>query len=95
MRVQRRPVSQKRVSEASSAAKNRRLLSTGVILLCIAITGFLLGRSSLFPLLGSIFKSEQAPAQNVTTPVVDSEASKKAELETRAKGYELVLQRQP
>lgn len=94
MRVQRRPVSQKRASQASNSAKNRRLLS-GLILVCVVIAGLLLGRSSLFPWLGSIFKSEQPTAQNVTTPVVDSEAAKKTELETQAKGYELVLQRQP
>lgn len=104
VRVQSSPVSRKRSSVvrsssqkvASGKAKQRRLFSTGLILACIAVGGFFLGRPLLDPLLGNAFKQAQPNGQNVATAAVDSTtAAKQTELETQAKGYELVLQRQP
>ena len=95
VRVQRSPVSRKRDRKRFGEAKQRRLITTGLILVCIVVGGFFLGRSTLSPLFGSIFKPQPA-GQNAATPVVDSTtAAKQTELETQAKGFEAVLQRQP
>ncbi|MCL1463749.1 tetratricopeptide repeat protein [Argonema galeatum] len=95
VRVQSSPVSQKRVRKSSGEAKQRWLISAVLLLVLIAIGGFLLGRSSLFPFLSKAFQQEQPSAGTTAAPAVESNKAKQAELETQAKGYELVLQRKP
>jgi tetratricopeptide (TPR) repeat protein len=96
VRVQSSPVSRKRDRKRFGEAKQRRRITTGLILVCIVVGGFFLGRSTLSPLFGSIFKQQQPAGQNAATPVVDSTtAAKQTELETQAKGFLAVLQRQP
>ena len=96
VRVQSSPVSRKSDRKRFGEAKQRRRITTGLILVCIAVGGFFLGRSTLSPLFGSIFQQQEPAGQNAATPVVDSTtAAKQTELETQAKGFEAVLQRQP
>jgi tetratricopeptide (TPR) repeat protein len=66
-----------------------------MVLALIAFVGF-----SLFPLLSNIFKdnqvrSETAPAPAVPTPAPTPPSSKQSDLEAQARGYELVVQREP
>ncbi|MBW4492701.1 MAG: tetratricopeptide repeat protein [Oscillatoria princeps RMCB-10] len=69
-----------------------------MVLALIAFVGF-----SLFPLLSNIFKDNQvrsetapAPAQPTPAPAPSSLPSpKQSDLEAQARGYELVLQREP
>jgi tetratricopeptide (TPR) repeat protein len=67
-----------------------------MVLALIAFVGF-----SLFPLLSNIFKdnqvrSETAPAPAGPTPApAPSQPTKQSDLEAQARGYELVLQREP
>lgn len=94
-RVQKSPVSPKRVRKGFGLAKDRWLLTGVLLLVAIAIGGFFLGRSSLFPLLSRSLKQEQ-PSQATTAPSPsESNQAKQAELQAQAKGYELVLQRKP
>jgi tetratricopeptide (TPR) repeat protein len=87
VRVQSTPVSQKR---------DRWLFPTGFILVFIAIGGFLLGRSGIIPPFNSTATQNQsAPNSGADNSMADSSASRQQELQTQAKGYELVLQRQP
>lgn len=96
-KVQKSSVSDKRDRKASGSTKQRWLFSGILLLLAIAVGGFFLGRSSLFPFLSRTFLQEQPqPAPEVaTTPAVESNQAKIAELESQVKGYELVLQRKP
>lgn len=92
VRVQSSPVSRKR----DRKTKNRRFIRTGLILAAVVIGGVLLGKSPLFPMLSNALKQEQPSAQNTGEPATGSTTTaKQTELETQAKGYELVLQRQP
>jgi tetratricopeptide (TPR) repeat protein len=93
--IQSTTVARKRDRKRSGKAKQRQLLSTLVIVGCIAVAGFFLGKSPLFPMLGNALQPASGSAQNQATPVSDSNSARQAELETQAKGYELVLQKQP
>lgn len=60
-----------------------------LVLSVLAFVGF-----SMIPLLGSVFEETQPAATTPTaSPTIPSE--KQAELEAQAKGYELVVQREP
>ncbi len=66
-----------------------------MVLALIAFVGF-----SLFPLLSNIFKdnqvrSETTPAPAAPAPASSPPSSKQSDLEAQARGYELVLQREP
>ncbi|NJO72218.1 MAG: Tfp pilus assembly protein PilF, partial [Oscillatoriales cyanobacterium RM1_1_9] len=70
--------------------KRRGLLGVVLVLSLIAFIGFSLG-----PLIGGIFGAANQP-QVATTPSPNQAAqSKQADLEAQARGYEMVLQREP
>lgn len=74
-----------------SQPRRRWFISVVLVLAVIAFVGF-----SLFPLISTAFKQSQ-PA-NVATPLSPSQtpgAGEKSQLEEQARGYELVLQREP
>lgn len=71
--------------------RNRWIINTVLILAVIAFVGF-----SIFPIVGEALKGGQPPTADNPTPTASiSAASERAELETRAKGYESVLQKEP
>jgi tetratricopeptide (TPR) repeat protein len=81
-----------------SQKPGRWIIQVVMVLALIAFVGF-----SLFPLLSNIFKDNQvrsetapAPAQPTPAPAPSSLPSpKQSDLEAQARGYELVLQREP
>jgi tetratricopeptide (TPR) repeat protein len=79
-----------RVQGSFVSQKRSPWLSLVLVLAVLAFVGF-----SMIPLLGSVFQENQpsARATPATTPTVSS--AKQAELEAQAKGYELVVQREP
>lgn len=88
-------MSQKRIRRASKKT-NRRWLFSGVLLLVlIAVGGFFLGRSSLIPMVSNALKQAQPSVNTQPTPTAQAVVAKQTELESQAKGYELVLQRKP
>ena len=70
--------------------KNRGFLMAVVVLLIIAFLGF-----SLSPLLGGLLEANQQNSQSTPSPNQTSVADKEADLLAQARGYELVLQREP
>ena len=96
-KVEKSSGSKKRDRSSGGLAKQRWLLTGILLLVAIAVGGFFLGRSSLVSLLSRYFqpKQPQIAQEIVTTPVVESNKAKIAELESQVKGYELVLQRKP
>jgi len=70
--------------------KRNPWLSAVLVLAVLAFVGF-----SMIPLLGTVFQETQptAKATSAATPSISSD--KQAELEAQAKGYELVVQREP
>jgi tetratricopeptide (TPR) repeat protein len=70
--------------------RNRWLINIVLIIAVVAFAGL-----SMAPLLGNAFgRDRTAQAPNDANPV-DTTAAARTELETRAKGFELVLQREP
>lgn len=61
-----------------------------LVLAVLAFVGF-----SMIPLLGSVFKETQPSAKATSAPNSTVSPDKQAELEAQAKGYELVVQREP
>ncbi len=61
-----------------------------LVLAVLAFVGF-----SMVPLLGSIFEGSEPSARTTPAATPSISADKKAELEAQAKGYELVVQREP
>ena len=70
--------------------KNRGFLMAVVVLVIIAFLGF-----SLSPLLGGLLEANQQNSQPTPSPNQTSVADKEADLLAQARGYELVLQREP
>lgn len=69
--------------------KNRWIINVVLVLAVVAFVGF-----SLIPLLSSTLGRNQSP-EATPSPTQGATASRQAELEAQAKGYELVLQREP
>jgi Flp pilus assembly protein TadD len=79
------------VAESSTGKENRWWLKVVMILAFSAFVGI-----SLAPIIGSFFQGGQTPVPASSSPAaVASPSAQKAELESRAKGYEMVLQREP
>ncbi|MCL2933334.1 MAG: tetratricopeptide repeat protein [Trichodesmium sp. MAG_R03] len=72
------------------ANKNRGFLIVVVVLVIIAFVGF-----SLSPLLGGLLEANQQNSQSIPSPTQTSAVDKEADLLAQARGYELVLQREP
>lgn len=74
------------------ANKRRGLITVVVVLSLIAFLGF-----SLVPILDSILKASQVQGRSTPTPTQTAQSGDKQSelLQAQAKGYELVLQREP
>ncbi len=74
------------------ANKRRGLITVVVVLSLIAFLGF-----SLVPILDSILKASQVQSRSTPTPTQTAQSGDKQSelLQAQAKGYELVLQREP
>ncbi|MGK7922399.1 MAG: tetratricopeptide repeat protein [Trichodesmium sp.] len=72
------------------ANKNRGFLMAVVVLVIIAFLGF-----SLSPLLGGLLEANQNNSQPTPSPTQTSLADQEADMLAQARGYELVLQREP
>ncbi|HEY9894037.1 MAG TPA: tetratricopeptide repeat protein [Candidatus Sericytochromatia bacterium] len=70
--------------------RNRWIINVVLILAVVAFVGF-----SLLPLISEAFKGQPQTATSPTPTQSASATPKKEELEAQAKGYELVLQREP
>ncbi|MGQ4650135.1 tetratricopeptide repeat protein [Lyngbya aestuarii] len=64
-----------------------------VLLLVLSVLAFI--GISIIPLLGNISKDTQISAEVTPTPTSTISAEDRSELEAQAKGYELVVQREP
>lgn len=70
--------------------RNRWIINVVLILAVVAFVGF-----SLIPLIDAAFRGQPQTAASPTPTQSASAVPKKEELEAQAKGYELVLQREP
>ena len=70
--------------------KNRGFLMAVVVLVIIAFLGF-----SLSPFLGGLLEANQNNSQATPSPTQTSLADQEADMLAQARGYELVLQREP
>jgi tetratricopeptide (TPR) repeat protein len=70
--------------------KRNPWINVVLVLAVLAFVGF-----SMVPLLGSIFEGSEPSARTTPAATPSISADKKAELEAQAKGYELVVQREP
>ncbi|NEQ37645.1 MAG: tetratricopeptide repeat protein [Okeania sp. SIO3I5] len=70
--------------------KNRGFLMAVVVLVIIAFLGF-----SLSPLLGGLLEANQQNSQSNASSTQTSVTDREADLLAQARGYELVLQREP
>ena len=70
--------------------KNRGFLMAVVVLVIIAFLGF-----SLSPLLGGLLEANQQNSQSSASSTQTSVTDREADLLAQARGYELVLQREP
>ncbi|MCX8119578.1 MAG: tetratricopeptide repeat protein [Oscillatoriaceae bacterium SKW80] len=63
------------------------------VVMVIALTTFV--GFSLLPLLNNVIKANQMPSEATSTPSQGAQSSQQPDLEAQARGYELVLQREP
>ena len=73
-----------------SQPRRRWFISVVLVLAVIGFVGF-----SMFPLISSAFKENQLSTGATPPASSQIEASQKSQLEQQARGYELVLQREP
>ncbi|MBW4544016.1 MAG: tetratricopeptide repeat protein [Symplocastrum torsivum CPER-KK1] len=79
-----------RVQRIFVSQKRNPWINVVLVLAVLAFVGF-----SMVPLLGSIFEGSEPSARTTPAATPSISADKKAELEAQAKGYELVVQREP
>ncbi|EGJ35019.1 MAG: tetratricopeptide repeat protein [Moorea sp. SIO3E2] len=79
-----------RVQEGFVSQKRSLWIKIVLVLAVLAFIGI-----SMIPLLGNIFKDNPASVGATPTATPNMSAQQQAELEAQAKGYELVLQREP
>lgn len=81
-----------RVQSSFVSQKRSRWIQVLMVLALIAFVGF-----SILPLLSDVLKANQVPpeATPATTQQAAQQPSKQVDLEAQARGYELVLQREP
>lgn len=79
-----------RVQTIFVSQKRNPWLSVVLVLAVLAFVGV-----SMIPLLGSIFQADQPTAKATSAPIQLGASPKSADLEAQAKGYELVVQREP
>lgn len=79
------------------ANKRRGLITVVVVLAVIAFVGISLMPPLITPILDSIFKGSQAQSTSTPTPTQTAQSGEKQSelLQAQARGYELVLQREP
>ncbi|MEG5036797.1 tetratricopeptide repeat protein [Microcoleus sp. AT3-D2] len=79
------------------ANKRRGLITVVVVLAVIAFVGISLMPPLITPILDSIFKGNQAQSTSTPTPTQTAQSGEKQSelLQAQARGYELVLQREP
>lgn len=70
--------------------KRRGLVGVVLVLAVIAFVGFSMG-----PLISGILENNQSKRQVASTPSPQAQASPQSDLQAQARGYELVLQREP
>lgn len=70
--------------------KRRGLISVVLVLAVIAFVGFSMG-----PLISGIVQNNQSKQQPTPTPTQSAQTGKQSDLQAQARGYELVLQREP
>jgi tetratricopeptide (TPR) repeat protein len=78
------------VAESTSEKGNRWWLKIVMGLAFLAFVGI-----SMAPIIGSFFQAGPTPGSSASPMATASPTAMKAELESRAKGYESVLQREP
>ncbi len=79
-----------RIQESFVSQKRSLWIKIVLVLAVLAFIGI-----SMIPLLGNIFKENPASVGATPTATPNISAQQQAELEAQAKGYELVLQREP
>ena len=79
-----------RVQESFVSQKRSLWIKIVLVLAVLAFIGI-----SMIPLLGNIFKNSSASVGATSAATPNISAQQQAELEAQAKGYELVLQREP
>ena len=79
-----------RVQKSFVSQKRNPWISVVLVLAVLAFVGV-----SMIPLLGSIFQADQPTAKATSAPTQLGASPKSADLEAQAKGYELVVQREP
>ncbi|MBE9146909.1 tetratricopeptide repeat protein [Planktothrix mougeotii] len=70
--------------------KRRGFIGVVLVLAVIAFVGFSMG-----PLISGIVENNQSKRQPAPTPTQSAQAGKQSDLQAQARGYELVLQREP
>ena len=79
------------------ANKRRGLITVVVVLVVLAFVGISLMPPLITPIWNSIFKGNQAQSTSTPTPTQTAQSGEKQSelLQAQARGYELVLQREP
>jgi hypothetical protein len=70
--------------------KRRGFIGVVLVLAMIAFVGFSMG-----PLISGIVQNNQSKGQPTPTPTQSAQTGKQSDLQAQARGYELVLQREP
>src|SRR4028118_2069684 len=79
------------------ANKRRGLIAVVVVLVVLAFVGYSLMPLLISPILDSLFRTNQGQSRSTPTPVQTAQSGEKQSelLQAQARGYELVLQREP